>query len=489
MLLIAGALVAPAFAAAASVSVAPATLKIRPSTAAGIERTARLQAARNEFEAFQIVLQAQGSPLEGVTAKASPLRGPAGSIIPASAVSLYREALINVTSPSGSIGRTGRWPDALVPAVDELDGEGRNAFPMTVPAGETRAIWVDVLVPRDAVPGLYRGTVSIEGRDLRETLDVELEVWNFELPSTPSLATAFLAYSGNVCLAHTGSSDCGGPVEAAQLLGRYERLALDHRLTVPNIFVLRNDGTDWSAFDAVYGPLLDGTADTRLPGARMTSAQYTWKRDAASYRTFADHFRAKGWLERAYDYTADEPPWGDEWSDIPSRARIVKSGAPDMKVLVTTHIDGAEENGALDSIDLMVPIVNHLEGTKAPFDGDQRPKYDRYVADGNTLWSYQSCMSHGCSFGGGEAETQWPSYMIDVPALRNRIMQWADFNERVTGELYYETVLAFNKDPWTSQFEFNGNGAGPLFYRALPPEADARGQRSLRVPHPALEAR
>ncbi len=441
-------------------------VKVQPSAAPGSAASASVAAARNEFAAFQVALHADGAPLANVRASASDLSGP--GTIPASAFSLYREGLITATQPSGTIGQAGTYPDALIPVTDEIDGQARSAFPMTIPAGESRAVWVDLLVPDGAAPGVYRGSIHVTGDGLDASVPVQVEVYNFTLPSTPSLTTAFLVYSGAVCQAHTGSQDCGGQQAAAALVAKYERLALDHRLTLPNVFVQTAPGGDWSAFDGLYGPFLDGTAQTRLVGARMTSAQYTWDKTVTGYQTFAQHFRQRGWFDRVYDYSADEPPYGSQWSDIPARHDLVKAADPGLRTLVTTNVDLANQNGVASDIDIMVPIVNQMDSTVAPYQGDQRPKYDALVAQGKTLWMYQSCMSHGCSFGGAEPGASWPSYMIDVPGVRNRLMQWADFREKMSGELYYETAETFAGDPWNDQYEFSGNGDGTLFYPGKP---------------------
>jgi uncharacterized membrane protein len=50
-----------------------------------------------------------------------------------------------------------------------VDGQPRDAFPFDVPAGESRAIWVDVLVPPAVEPGAYRGSVHVEGSGLSRT--------------------------------------------------------------------------------------------------------------------------------------------------------------------------------------------------------------------------------------------------------------------------------------------------------------------------------
>jgi MYXO-CTERM domain-containing protein len=43
-------------------------------------------------------------------------------------------------------------------------------------------------------------------------------------------------------------------------------------------------------------------------------------------------------------------------------------------------------------------------------------------------------------------------------------MEWLSFRYRATGELYYETAMAYGHDPWTNQWDFSGNGDGTLFY-------------------------
>src|SRR5262245_9139758 len=105
-----------------------ATTKVRPEAAPQTTRAAVLSAAKNEFEAFQIVVR-DPSGVRGVAAEASSLTGPAGAEIPASAVRFYRVDLITLDQRSDAEGGTGRWPDALIPAIDDLDGTPRNGFP------------------------------------------------------------------------------------------------------------------------------------------------------------------------------------------------------------------------------------------------------------------------------------------------------------------------------------------------------------------------
>ncbi len=465
--LIAAALaLASSAAQAGDVWVATSTEKIRPGAQKRSDTTARLGAAKNEFEAFQVVVT---GPARGVSASASTLQG-AGRI---DRVRLYRVDTIDVRNPSALDGATGRWPDALVPDVDEIAGEKRNAFPFDVAAGESRAIWVEIYVPKDARPGDYTGTITVTSAEGEAKIPVQLVVWDFELPSTSSLRTTFgLSYGGIRSAHHTD-----GDAESA-LRARYATMGLDHRISLGG---LADDGrnSDLGNLDRFYGPLLDGKAGTTLPGARLTTMKYVGDRNSVDeHRAWARHFRDKGWFGQLFDYTCDEPPLTCRWDEIPTRAKAAHDADPDFKTLVTTQVWDAQDNGALSSIDVLVPVVNWTwDKPGSAVAGDQRARYDDFLkGHGKELWLYQSCMSHGCGgtvnmgnpSDGDRYFTGWPSYVIDASAVRNRAMEWITFAERATGELYWETTMAYGHDAWSNQWDFSGNGDGTLFYPGTP---------------------
>jgi MYXO-CTERM domain-containing protein len=460
-LLLGATLLAPFSARAVSVWTATSAEKLRPSATARTAPSAHVSAARNEFEAVQIAITGQAS---NVSATATDLTGPGGTI---AAPRLYREALLDLVNKSGLEGATGTWPDGLVPDVDEFFGEKRNAFPFAVPPGETRAIWAEVLVPGDATPGDYAGSVRVRWDGGEATVPLRLTVWPFTLPVVPSLRTAFGFSWGAIVSGH------GIQVGDAfyRLRARYGAFALDHRITLSHI---DDSSTSMDHFVSTYGPSIDGTAPTRLPGARMTAVELMG--DASAWATT---FRAHDWMDRLFQYTCDEPPLTCAWSDIPARAAVARAADPGFRTLVTTTVQEANANGVTSSIDVIVPLINFLDDKDgSQFAGDQRPKYDAFLAASprREVWAYQSCMSHGCAgsvnFGNPGAQdyyyTGWPSYSIDATAVKNRAMQWLLFRYGLSGELYYETTQAYAQDAWTNQWAFGGNGDGTLFYPGTP---------------------
>ena len=478
--LLAMAFLAAGSASAAQVWVAPAAQKIRPGAtpAADAPTTARIAAAKNEFESFHVVVTGAATD---VSMGFEGLSDGAGHTISGREVVLYREALINVAIRTGGEGATGMWPDALVPDVDPIMGEKRNAFPFTVPANESRAVLVDIHVPRDAPAGLYKGVVNVTG-GLSAQVPIELQVWDFEVPSTSTLRSAFGLNWNGPCLGH-GDNSCSNAAAEMALRARYVQAALDNHVSIHQPYystpVNANGSADWRDFDQYAGPFLDGTADTRLQGARLTSASVNDGSATSVVAGWGSHFKAKGWSTALFDYICDEPPITCAWSDI--NPRIVSShlGDPSVLTLVTTTTTDAQLNGIV-GVDLFVPVVNQIEGKPgSQWAGNQRSKYPA------TTWWYQSCDSFGCV--PASNVTGWPTYSIDSDATRNRAMEWMSFTYDLQGELYFETTMAYYLgDPWVTQAAFGGNGDGTLFY----PGTTARigGQTEIPVESLRLKA-
>ncbi len=474
------ALLAAGSASAAQVWIAPAAQKIRPNVQppTGANAAAKIAAAKNEFESFQVVTTGQAS---GVSMALDGLKDGAGNTISGLDVVLYREALINVPYPSGGDGAAGAWPDALVPDVDPIAGEKRNAFPFDVPANESRAVLVDIHAPQGTPAGKYTGTLHVSGGVVQDVA-VELTVWDFEVPSTSTLRTAFGMTWNGPCMGH-GDGSCSNLDSEMKLRARYVQAALDNHVSISQPFytstVDASGNENWGSFDQYAGPFLDGTANTRLKDARLTSVGAYGATKAAVVAAWSKHFKVKGWSATTlFDYVCDEPPLTCQWSDIPGRIAEVRAGDPNMPTLVTTSTWEAQKFG-VTGIDLFVPVINFVEGKPGtPEAGNQRSKF------GANTWWYQSCMSHGCSgVGGGldgTGETGWPTYTIDSDATRNRSMEWMSFTYDMSGELYYETTQAyFSGDPWTNQSAFGGTGDGTFFYPGTP--AKIGGQTEIPV--------
>ncbi|MFN2549928.1 MAG: glycoside hydrolase domain-containing protein [Myxococcales bacterium] len=462
----------------AQVWVAPAVRKVRPTDqpTSASAAAATIFAAQNEFESFHVVVS--GAAAE-VSMSLEGLADSSGHTITGREITLYREALIEVTTQSGGDGATGWWPDALIPDVDPIVGEKRNAFPFSVPSGESRAVLVDIHVPATAPAGVYTGVVNVSG-GVTAQVPVTLTVWDFAVPSTSTLKSAFGLDWNAPCMGH-GSSDCMDDYAGEMALrARYVQAALDNRISIRAPYwdtaVTNTGSADWSDFDFYSGQFFDGTANTRLKGAKLTAvSDDTWA--SASVAGWATHFLAMGWKTTVFTYVCDEPPATCSWSAINPRDTASHAGSPDTPTLVTTTIQAAQQHG-ITGIDLFTPVVDQMENKPGyPYAGNQRASYP------DDIWWYQSCDSFGCSAGSGV--TGWPTMAIDSDATRNRAMEWLSFSYDIHGELYYETAMAYyGGDPWVTQYNFGGNGDGTLFYPGTVPRIGGQTEipiESLRM--------
>jgi hypothetical protein len=469
----------------ANVWVTDGMAKVQPSATPGAVHWADLHAAKKETESFQVHVQAGGAPVQLTVAIGELVDMRSGAHITADHLLVSREAYLDITIKSDANGTLGTTPDPLIPAIDPYAHEPRNAFPVTVPAGQTRSAWIDVSVPADAPSGWYTGAVTVtDGGTLVATLPVRLAVWDFALPSTSTLASGFgLSWNG-LCLQAYGSyAACGAypgsgndPDTAIEMTHIAEaELFLDYRVSLAADVYAMPSNNDWTHFDSLYGPLMDGTAPTRLAGAELTHLWFTGDQTSATdLSQWTDHFQAKGWLARTSAYYCDEPPNGCSFAETQSRADFIHASAPSLMTLLTTDITEATANQLLDRVDIMVPIVESMEARGMPSIRDQ---YDSWLTKPNKhLWWYQSCDEHeSCSNGSpGPATATWPSYMVDASPVRNRVFQWLAYTYRISGELYYDADYCWDStcggqsDPWVSIYAFGGNGDGTLFYPGTP---------------------
>ncbi len=238
----------------------PSTGELIPAQAEGYQATnhlwdaarrrVMLQAARNEFVAFQVLLRGD-SPAGAVKAELA-FDEPAGKTIQ---IAVARYHLVPA--------RGGSMPDPIVPLAFGAESEERAKY---------RSLHVEVYVPHGVAPGEYNGTLELSAparagdssASGRETLrlPVTLQVWDFSLPDHLSFLPEMNCY--------------GLPEDEID----YYRLAHRHR-TVLNRVPYNQAGRvqdgcapawdksrlklDWSKWDRRFGPLLDGTAFADLP--------------------------------------------------------------------------------------------------------------------------------------------------------------------------------------------------------------------------------
>lgn len=479
---------------------------LRPRSVSGGKPSKRIKllAARNEFESFQLRIDAKRRKLRGVTVRiAGPLRGPDGAEISMDDVTLYRAATYQVKSAAGKPrssrqGAQGLWPDPLIPEVDPYYRENRSAFPMTIKRGSGRIVWGDIYVGRNLPPGTYRGTVQVDSKAGRVgRVPVKLTVIDHAIPSTSSLRNAFLnTPPGYVpCRAHWAVDWCYQENDRNwRLAYLYTRAALENRVTIPNLIPGGFDQPpDPAKFRDYVLPLIAGedgggiagTEPPRLRGARLTSVVAMWQCIVsnngclAEWRRLADNH---GFTDRFISYVCDEPTlqrqpeyWND-WRDCRDNAALARQRFPESKTLVTAWIQNARQAEREDAIaverdiDILTPLVNYLVNRPGnPQAGNQRPAYNQFLGSDSRkeLWAYTACPQFSCDELEAPYFDGWPAYVIDQPAPLARAMGWAAHYYNLRGELYHNVSLAL-RTAWKDQYRWGGNGDGTLFYPGTP---------------------
>ena len=295
----------------------------------------RLFAMRDEVVAFQLVVEADAAPLEGVTVEVSPLEGPRGGAIRAER---FVEHFFDIARPSSANGTdhcigwgsgsgpppgryTGVVPDALIPV--EL-APAWSPWPLRVPARTNGVVWIDLTVPPDQPAGLYHARVVARaaGRPLA-TLPLELEVLPATLPAWP---VATMLYYGRGELA-----DRVGDVDAAErqlwmLLHRHRLApihavasAADVRRQLPAL-----DGSLYTKAAGYDGPAA-GVGDGIVAIGMYGSLGAPTPAALAKVSEAADELAAHGIFEKAdvVLYAEDEvcaSPLGAAWTAALARA-------------------------------------------------------------------------------------------------------------------------------------------------------------------------
>ncbi len=237
-------------------------------------KTISLKAARNEFVAFQVIVDASmpadSGPIKDVTVHFSGLDGPHGVRIEGNFAAVFKEWYIHVNRATTGYERSslgpGWYPDALLPARQSHLYSG---FPFSIPdlynniAGQrNQAIWVDIFVPddRDAVPpGRYTGDLEVCWSGGRDALHVALEIWDFALPQENHIP-------GDIW--NNSMREMPADEELA-----YYQLARQHRF-LPLVYAYRpkaklshdSVSLDWTEYDRRVAPYLDGSAFTKARG-------------------------------------------------------------------------------------------------------------------------------------------------------------------------------------------------------------------------------
>lgn len=424
---------------------------------------AQLKAARNEFEAVQVILRSHVA-LRAVSATVTDLIGARGNRIRKENISLFREHYIRVSLPSPkSPFSAGWWPDALIPFRNPdthlpLAGGRFPAGTFDLESGHNQPLWVEVYVPTDALAGIYNGVISItmKGRPV-VSIPLTLEVWDFALPHVSSVRSHFGGFERaaefHQVLAETP--------EYRRLINRYDDSLIGHRLMpAAPIFMAPSvapDGTvEFQKINSVMEHYMEHVGINSWwiqLGPRNPFPNTLGKdreRTIRYLRSLYTYMKGHGWGDRTYIYPVDEPHTPEDYRQIREFAALAHEAHRDIKLLLTdTPLpERLTSNRLFGAVNIWVVLF-------ASFD---EAAITKRLAAGEEVWSYTALV---------QGHKPVPHWQLDFPLLNYRIPLWINWRYGLTGLLYWTTTYWREKtDPWVDPLSYRHqyNGEGILFY-------------------------
>jgi hypothetical protein len=404
-----------------AVWIAPSLHRVGMNDAAGNETQANIWAAKGEYQSFQIVANGGSAGSKIVNVTVSDLTGPDGQVIPRNSFTLYREKYVHVNSSSpnwkGSnqpIG-PGWYADALIPFTDPdsgkpISGAALTALPFEVKAGANQPVWVDLLVPRTAKAGQYTGTYTVTSDHGSTTAPISLTVWNFALPTAPSLKSSFVFFQA-------GS------------------LAADKEMLRNKLFPLSVNRGDEDRLMKEYG--LSATDIGPFSGADIGRCSMSPAPSAAQFKSLAATQQPGLML---YNYSADEIgscknlyPTIKQWAQNMHQAGI--KNLISMSPTPALYDDGTGSGRSAVDIWVLLPVMYNNSGARV----------NEVLKKGDAVWSYNTLVQDAYS----------PKWEIDFSPVDFRIQPgFISQSLNLTGMLYWR-VDKWPADPWN-----NVNNAG-----------------------------
>lgn len=380
------------------------------------------------------------------------------------------------------------YPDIAVPieAVGSFD----------IPKGESQSIWVDIYVPRDAKPGIYKGWLSVEERGGKPNdLPVELEVLPLDMPDTFYAKTMVWINVEDVYERFTGIRwrDAGSvTAEIREVMDtawyRYFQMAKRHRIHMITDGMELFYKEQFSRLDKVYdGRLFTKEYGYEGPGDNVPSDVYSvgtygcwgalkrkWDRDSKK-SMWENSDKVVTFFELNYPgveyflYLKDEPHGKDTFSEVEQWANWVKENpgpGKRLKTLCTTPLPRQQRH--MPSVD----IAFELWGEKAL----NEKALAKLKADNGMVMTYNGCRPSSGTFmieddGVALRANGWIQFKHDL----DRWFFWSGTNYRNPSSSSYQTNVfrearTFGRKKKTVHLKYGewgngyGNGDGLLFY-------------------------
>jgi hypothetical protein len=375
--------------------------------------TARISLAGNESQSFQVVLRtAPGAELKDCTVKLSDLTAPGGLRLPADNLQWQQVGWVNMAalSPAAYLPADavpGWWPDPLLPVSK-----------FSVPAGVTQALWFTVHAPAGAPAGLYGGMATIQPANAPALqVPIEATVYNFSLPTTGHLKTAFALMDGFLEKLY------GKPL-TPELRRKYGDFVLQHRLNPDDIS--RTDMPDLDDVAHYNDRGLNAFNVLNLVEPRGNRIWVCYSELIAYTPAFKQsliqrldpyvaELKRRGLADKTYCYTFDER--GDDYFPIIKEYFGLMKERYGIPTLTTSRVKQDPEAMRALNVDWNCPVSSVYHFDQA----------EKCRAAGLQVWSYICC----------GPRKPYANILADDALIESRLIWWQWYQQKMDGFLYW----------------------------------------------------
>ena len=491
--------------------------RLSPSGIESGEPSVALKAARNEYEAFQVVITAGSqNHLRNVRIHVSDLVN-GSETIDKTNLEVFREHNVYLahSSPRAELP-PGLYPDPLLPFINPVTGDSirsneklrapdgeplrtprYSAYPIHIYPGQHCILWIDVYVPAQTVAGKYEGSLDVHADDgIYASIPISFTVWDFTLPDIATHRSHLGHFS---LIARIWGIEQESDQYKNTEIAYCEELAR-HRINppIPHSLMpgINNDGslsidpeqhaelaayidrTHLVDFEVPRTPFMTNTSNSDRPTPANQTDPVAIEKSKRYYREMYQYIKDNGWDSRAYLYMQDEPNSVKDYNQVINLGRVVKEASPDLQVLVVeqTYKHDPSWPDIDPYIDIWCPLFGFVD----------RPTIDEKISHGDEVWSYTALVQPAPPYHPDYdhlKDKNPPYWHIDQPVIMYRIPTWLNHRYDIKGLLYWTTAGWYNDispwifptlGPWESEsgdaFEYETryfNGGGILFYPGL----------------------
>ncbi|MBB6673801.1 DUF4091 domain-containing protein [Cohnella nanjingensis] len=445
---------------------------------AGASTAITLYAARNEYQAAQILVRSSSSQSH-VFVTTSALTGPRGAAIPASNIKVTRE--ITHTGVWKATGDYENPPGSTSPDSGDYTDSLEDNTPQTVAANVTQPYYYSVYTSPTQTPGTYTGKAVVHSGGGNVTVNVTVVVYNVTIPPTNQstfklnnwFGSAGWDFSGteqviplqyNVTMYDSNWWKVIENIAANHAKHRNNVIHTDfHGLLIPDTTIDANGHINfgWATFDRFVQTFIDAGAlqyigvpqqiqhvggglskvDTLVRGADGKAVYYGDVPDSPTANAYLDqlfpalkaHLDAKGWTDKLIVSAEDEPQ--NQGQIDAAMWYYAKLKAVFGNQVQTNEAHSFLWTGMENGLTSYTPLTELYDQNTA-FYQKQR------IENGKELWLYTSSSPQG------DYMNRFISYHLD----KTRLIPWLGWKVGATGYLHWGWNYWLNWDSATSSF-------------------------------------